>query len=370
MSSSPRVNSSPIALLGRRDHPTNALRDYCECLARAFERRGIHLEIVETFSQSRVGLTELLGLWHSSKDWRGRWILVQYTALSWSKRGFPIMFLFLLVLLKFRGARIAVVFHDPQTYSGSRFVDKARRACQRYVMSCAYGTATASILTIPLEEVPWIPRDGSKAVFIPVGSNVPPPASSILNAQNATRKKKTIAVFSMTDGALAPEIEDIAIAVKYAGQQIQTLRLVTLGRGSKRAEERLRQMLSGEQAEFVALGLLSPEEISNTLAGSDVLLFARGSLSAQRGSAIAGIACGLPIVAYSSSTPKLPLSAAGILFVPLGDREELSRATARVLTDAQLWKELHERSVCAYAKYFSWDAIAAKFAKILFNDAT
>jgi glycosyltransferase involved in cell wall biosynthesis len=370
MSSSTSVYSSPIALLGRQDHPTNALRDYCECLAEALERRGIHLEIVEAFSRSQGPLSALFRLWRKSKDWSGRWILVQYTALSWSKRGFPITFLFLLLILKLRGTCVAILFHDPGTYSGNRFVDRARSAFQRYVMRSAYRTTNVSILTIPLEDVPWIPRDWSKAAFIPVGSNIPPPARSILNEPRKATEKKTIAVFSMTDGGIAPEIEDIAIAVKYVGQQIRRPRLVTLGRGSKRAEEKLRQRLSGVQAEFVALGLLSPEEISKTLAESDVLLFARGSLSAQRGSAIAGIACGLPIVAYSSLSPRPPLSEAGVLFVPQGDREELSRATARVLTDGKLWEELHERSLCAYEKYFSWDAIAAKFVKILFNDAT
>src|ERR1700758_3652835 len=107
---SPSSNSSPIALLGRRDQPTDALRDYCQCLAGALDRRSIHMEITEV-SWTRQGFpAALLELWHTSKAWKGRWILVQYTALSWSKRGFPIMFLFLLLLLRVRKARIAVVF--------------------------------------------------------------------------------------------------------------------------------------------------------------------------------------------------------------------------------------------------------------------
>jgi len=36
-----------------------------------------------------------------------------------------------------------------------------------------------------------------------------------------------------------------------------------------------------------------------------------------------------------------------------------------VLTDHQLWLELRERSQRAYERYFSWEAVAARFLKIL-----
>lgn len=365
------VSATPflIALLGRQDQPTDAVHDYCHWLARALARRGTQMEIVEVFCEKQSFRAAFARIWRESKHWRGRWVLVQYTALSWSRQGFPLMFLILLGLLRLRKTRIAVVFHDPATYSGRRFVDRVRSICQRCVMRCTYWVANRSILTIPLECVSWVPRNHSKATFIPVGSNVPPMAQSNLNERRGAGGKKTIAVFSMTDGGIAPEIEDIVDAVRSLGQQVQRPCLVTLGRGSKGAEETLRRRLSGVQAEFVALGLLSSEEVSRILAGSDVLLFARGGLSTQRGSAIAGIACGLPIVAYSSSSPRPPLSEAGVLFVPIGDREELSRAVARVLTDSQLWDELHQRNLRAHEKYFSWDAIAAKFVNMLSNDA-
>jgi len=358
-------NSSLIALLGRRDQPTDAVRDYCHWLTEALARRGLRMEIGEVSWQNQGVSSALVLLWRKSKSWRGRWILVQYTALSWSRRGFPLMFLILLWLLRLRKVHIAVVFHDPSTYSGKHFVDSARSFCQRWVMRCSYWIAKRSILTIPLELVSWVPRNPSKATFIPVGSNIPPLVRSNSNGQRQKTNAKTIAVFSMTDGGIAPEIDDIAFVVKSIGKQVQRSRLITLGRGSKRAEEALRQRLAGAQAEFVALGLLSREEVSRTLAASDVLLFTRGSLSTQRGSAIAGIACGLPIVAYSDSKERPPLSEAGILFVPQGDKEQLSVAVARVLTDTQLWEHLHRLSLRAQEKYFSWDVIADKFLKIL-----
>src|SRR6516164_3720481 len=78
-----------VALLGRRDEPTDALEDYCGRLAQALRRRGFSLEI------SRIPWAEqgwLGGLKDANKQFdhmRGRWALVQYTALAWSRRGFP-----------------------------------------------------------------------------------------------------------------------------------------------------------------------------------------------------------------------------------------------------------------------------------------
>jgi glycosyltransferase involved in cell wall biosynthesis len=323
------------------------------------------MEIEEVSWESQGFTSALFLVWRKSKSWIGRWILVQYTALSWSRRGFPLPFLILLWLLRLRNMHIAVVFHDPSTYSGKNFVGGARSFCQRCVMRCSYWIAKRSILTIPLELVPWAPRNPSKATFIPVGSNIPPLVRSNSNGRREKTNAKTITVFSMTDGGIAPEIEDIAFAVKSLTKQVWRPRLITLGRGSKRAEETLRQKLTGIEVEFIALGILSPEEVSKTLAASDVLLFTRGSLSTQRGSAIAGIACGLPIVAYSNSKERPPLSEAGILFVPQGDKEGLSVAVVRVLTDSELWEQLHHLSLRAQEKYFSWDVIADEFLKIL-----
>src|SRR2546425_289219 len=83
--------------------------------------------------------------------WRDQWTLLQYTALSWSRHGFPLGVLALLCALKLRHARLAVIFHDPGAYSGTRFIDRARRACQRWVMRTAYRWAERSIVNVPVE---------------------------------------------------------------------------------------------------------------------------------------------------------------------------------------------------------------------------
>jgi len=94
-------------------------------------------------------------------------------------------------------------------------------------------------------------------------------------------------------------------------------------------------------------------------------LFVRSPVTTQRGTAIATIACGVPLVAYSYASLPGPLAEAGIVGVPFGDRDKLAEATVRVLTDPRLWLDLHERSRRAHEKYFTWQAVASRFLEVL-----
>ena len=81
---------APIALLGREDLPTDGVRDYCLQLSRAFARRGEHLDVAEVRRETQGWLRAVGQLWRESRAWKGRWVLLQYTSLMWSRRGFPV----------------------------------------------------------------------------------------------------------------------------------------------------------------------------------------------------------------------------------------------------------------------------------------
>ena len=354
-----------IALLGRRDRPTDALDDYCRCLSEAFAARGHALELERVGWPESGWLRSLFGLASKSRARKGQWVLVQYTALAWSRRGFPLLFLMVLGLLRLCKTRIAVVFHDTQPYTGRRLVDTLRRACQLFVMRSTYRLTDASILCIPLENVSWLPPKPTKARFIPVGANIPAVTATRRSARNG-HEAKTIAVFGITGGGdVGNEVLDIAFAAKTTAKRVPRVRLVTLGRGSIESETKFREALHGSPVEYNALGILSAQEVSRVLAASDVALFVRGRLSTQRGSAIASIACGVPLVAYADACLPAPLAEAGVLPVRCGDGPELADATVRVLTDHRLWLELHQRSQRAHVKYFSWQAVTSSFLQVL-----
>ena len=123
--------------------------------------------------------------------------------------------------------------------------------------------------------------------------------------------------------------------------------------------------LAGSPVEVLVLGLIPAEEIVRVLGASDVLLFVRGQISSRRGSAIAGIACGLPVIAQEGSETAPPITEAGVVLVPATAPSEFGPALLRVLSDQAYRASLAERSRNAQQQYLSWSVIAAQYAKAL-----
>ena len=369
MNSSQAAENSPgtiIAIVGRRDEPTDGVRDYCSWLSQALRRRGVTLETSEVDWATHGWMRALRDLGRRSRDWRGHWVCFQYTALSWSRRGFSFGALAALWLLRRRGARCAVVFHDSSQFPGAGLRARIRGACQRWVMRAAYRLSASCIFTLPPERVSWLPGEHTKAAFVPIGSNIPECSDARGIGPWAVGKKKTVAVFCVTgSGYTAREVADIAYALSRVKQDVSGVRLVVLGRGSEEAREPLEGALDGTGLEVSVLGLLPAGEVARTLSNADALLFVRGQVSPQHGSAIAGIACGLPIVGYGESPCCFPISEAGVQLVPWGNRDALAEALHQVLTDERLWNQLHERSRQVQANYFSWDRIAERYLTVL-----
>src|SRR5436305_13450074 len=135
-----------IAILGRQDKPTDAVEEYCRYLGEALLAEDFEL-IIERVAWPESGWTRAASaLRHRAKGWRGAWVLVQYTALAWSARGFPVRFPRVLRTLKAAGARVAVVFHDVEPYSGTRVTDGLRRRAQWRVLVSALCLCRACVL--------------------------------------------------------------------------------------------------------------------------------------------------------------------------------------------------------------------------------
>jgi hypothetical protein len=227
--------------------------------------------------------------------WRDEWVFLQYTALAWSQRGFPLQILRVVGSLRDAGSRVAIVYHDVEAYVGSRMIDKVRRSAQLRTMRRALRISDLAVFTVPLEKVSWVSAAPKNAVFIPVGANLT--SSAVLHLDSSSvGAVKTIAVFGITGGdAGRSEMEMIVEAVRFAAKQIGRLRLVVLGRNSESADTELRAALRHAPVAIEVLGVIPAEEVARALCSADVLLFVRGSISTRRGSAIAGIACGLPV---------------------------------------------------------------------------
>jgi glycosyltransferase involved in cell wall biosynthesis len=355
-----------VALLGRRDEPTDAVEEYCRYLRAALRPHGFALELARVPWHERGWPTALQELRGQSASWRGISVLVQYTALAWSRRGFPLRFLRVLRILRAAGARVAVVFHDVAPYSGRRFVDRLRRRVQLHAMREALHLADVAVFTVPVEKLSWVPPGCRNTIFIPVGANLPLPEATFDSPQIAASQPPTVAVFGITGGKAGRlESEIITETIRFAAKRIPKLRLLAFGRHADHAEPFLREGLRGVAVDLQVSGVLPSEEVVRILSSSAILLFVRGPISSRRGSAIAGIACGLPVIAYAGAETAAPITEAGVILVSPEEREELGEALVRVLSDREYRTSLAERSRRAYEQYFSWKAIAVRYAEAL-----
>lgn len=358
-----------IALLGRRDEPTDAVEEYCRYLGEALAIHNFRTEIRRVPWDQHGWSASLQALRLQAESWRGSDVLLQYTALAWSARGFPNHFLKIIRLLHHYGARVIVVYHDAEPFGGTRLVDRVRRIAQVHTMRSALRTCDEAVFTVPAANLSWPGGKPNNARFIPVGANFSAPRNTA--PAGKPHELPTVAVFSITGGTAGDrETEDIAAIVKFASAKIGKLRLLVFGRHAEVREEALRERLSASDVELGVEGVVEPGEIIDRLASSDVLLFLRGAISSRRGSAIAGIACGLPVIGLSGTETAAPITDAGVVLLPKDlDRSNLQRQAGeglvRVLSDAAFRNELAERSRLAQERYFSWPAIAKQYLEVL-----
>jgi glycosyltransferase involved in cell wall biosynthesis len=360
---------SLVMLVGRQDKPTDAVRDYGSRLTEALTSQGIACETWDLRWDEQGWIKGLAALWMQSRAWAGRWVVLQYTALMWSRRGFPVSLPLVLKILRIRGCRVAVMFHDVYAVPASRWIDRIRVFLQEQIMRHLAVNASRAILPVALQRISWLPLRQGYCEFIPVGANVPSVDELRKSGYVVQRHKKipTVAVFGIPTwpAAQAREVTAIIGSVRKASLQTGDLQLLVLGRGAKEAESLLRSGLSGTAIKLQVVGLRSGAEISAALCSSDVFLFVRGGLSTRRGSGLAALACGLPIVAYRGEETGPSLTEAGIAFAPEGDVELLGDELARVLLDHDLRLHMAERNLTVFRQWFSWDRIASRWVDVL-----
>ena len=362
-----------IALLGRRDEPTDAVEDYCRYLGQALAAHNIQLEIRRVPWNEHGWAASLEALRLQAETWRGTWILLQYTALAWSARGFPARIFRVLRVLRKAGTRIAIVFHDVEPFGGLRILDRIRRRLQLGAMRDMAAFSDRNIFTVMPNRITWLGHSDSakQPSFIPVGANLP----SSLKPQfhGDLHSPPTIAVFSVTGGSAGDrEARNVIAAMRIASEKLGKLRLLVFGRHAEVREAALRKGLDDLPIELSIEGVVEESELVTRFADSDVLLFVRGTISTRRGSAIAGIACGLPVIALQGRETAPPITDAGVILLSEGSDEttlhsQLGEAIVRVLSQNHLRAQLAQRSRAAQEKYFSWSAIAKRYAGFLLD---
>jgi glycosyltransferase involved in cell wall biosynthesis len=358
----PRDRRRWVALLGRQDQPTDALEDYCKLLAQSLHKRGYSLEISRIAWAEQGWRHALMDAEKRFAEQRAGWALVQYTALAWSRRGFPLRFDRMIDRLKDAGIHVLIVFHDPEPFGGRRCRDHLRRRVQLAVMRRAARLADKIVSTISPDRVTWMqdPAIRAKTLLLPVGSNLPVVPRKTQRPGNGI---PVVIVFGFSN--LASETSMIAWVLCRVAKVVGPLHLTVFGRGAKVAGTLLLPLLADSQVELEDFGVLEAERASSLLTNADIQLFVRSGLSTRRGSGIAGIACGLPIIGFSDAETAFPITEAGVRLVPMGDREGLVRELVLVLKQQTLRETLRQRNLEATERYFSWDRIADAYLSFL-----
>jgi glycosyltransferase involved in cell wall biosynthesis len=355
-----------VGLLGRRDMPTDGVEDYCTFLGKALVRHGVELRQVRVPWTQQGWIATIRRLSRESAAWRGKWVLLQYTALGWSRRGFPFGALAVLAVVIRGGARVAVVFHESDHQTGSGLLQGIRGWCQDWVIRRLHSGARKAIFTVPLEAIAWLPSRQSKAAFISIGANIPE-CTRRRATPALTVSEKSVIVFGVTcsPDAAAREVNEISTVMVEVRKKIDGLRLVVMGRGSVEAQEHFLTALRGHDVELVVRGILPAEEIAHELESAHALLFVRGGITPRHGSVMAGIASGIPIVGYRDESIGGPLEQAGVAWSPWHDQESLILTLVGVLRDPGRWMELHDRNLEVQKKHLSWTRIAEQFEAVL-----
>ena len=403
-----------IALLGRKDEPTDAVEEYCRYLSAALEPHDFQMEIRRVPWELHGCRQALRALHLQSEAWRDTWVLVQYTALAWSARGFPLKFPRVLRLLKSAGARVAVVFHDVEPFSSPRLIDRIRHRVQQRTMRQALHLVDLAIFTVPLYKLSWLPfiptnavytdptasanprlspntiksvqeiispekllklEAGNKAAdnpspllgrshFIPVGPNLPIPEQ--WQSPYRPNDIPTVGVFSITGGNQgAIETQKILSAIQHAAKTVSKLHLSVFGRHAELRQDALRKGLENYPVQLSVDGVLEDKQIIDRIRGCDVLLFVRGGISTRRSSAIAGISCGVPMVAFVGSETTWPFLDAGVILVSPSDPNELNDALVRLLVNPELRAGFSRVNQIIHNEHFAWHVIAGRYAALL-----
>ena len=337
-------------VVGARDMPTDGVRDFAERLVLAIrpELDASVLEIAWATDGWKRALTSIPPL-------RGV-ALIQYTHLAWSRRGFPIGALRAALALRRAGARVGVVFHDPSPFTGSRVRDRLRARVQRAVVRRLARHADVAFSTLEPGHVPVLEGIEPAPRFLPAGSNIP------IVPRTTVDHGFTISVFCLTERH-RDEAAAIAEIISRARARAPEVALQVFGRGAMDAEGILRSALGNEG--LTVEGLLDATEIAQRLAGSGALLFVRGEASSRRGTIIAAICNGLPVVASEGAETGPAIRGAGVALFSRGDHAAAADQLIRLHDDSAYRRQQRDRQREACSATFSWSAIASTVEEAL-----
>jgi glycosyltransferase involved in cell wall biosynthesis len=342
-----------IAVVGVSLSPTCGVRDHAGLLAAELERGGASCSLHwlrrdgGSFGSERAQLRgwarELTAeLSEASPDV----VVLHYSVFSYSYKGVPLFVAPVLAALRAAGFPLVSIMHEyvyRWNYGGWR--GKVWALTQRMLLVEVIRASSAVIVTAEvrarwLASRPWLPR--RPTLLAPVFSNLPAP----LAPAPAPRELPVLGIFGYAyQGAAVDLVLDAVGALRRRGVEVALMLLGAPGASSPPGQMWLEgSRRRGLQESLSFSGRLPAQELSDALAGCDVLLFAdTGGPTSRKGTLAGSLASGRPLVAIDGPQAWPALLDAGALRVARPNPDALADAVAELLADADAREALGSR---------------------------
>jgi hypothetical protein len=303
------------------------------------------------------------GLWSLGRQLtrvRPRRILLQYTphAFGWKAANVP-----LCLLLSWRGlvgrGDVRVMFHEVALPFGRRPLVNALAVTQRMMAKAL----TAGARRVYLSTSSWTPlvgdgHRGSRLRWLPIPANVPsdvsPAAAAAVRCSvgGCDLDAEIVGHFGTYGDAVTPLLRTSLSLLLERRPQVRGL---LIGRGAERFRRTLVERNPAWSPRVVAAEDLAPKQVAAHLKACDLVVqpYPDG-VSTRRTTAMAGLACGTPVVtnlgALSESLWTLDAPAAAVR-TPAGD--EIAALAARLLDDPTRREKIGKEGRAYYDRHFA-----------------
>jgi glycosyltransferase involved in cell wall biosynthesis len=319
------------------------VRDHAFLLAEALGREHVSCSMhwLSTREQSLASSRAEIRTWTSAlaselDSAQPDAILWHYSIFAYSHRGMPLFVHPLLAALSRTGVPVIAIMHElayPWRKGGLKgdvWAATHRVALFEVVRACRAVIVTADFRAEWLSSRRWLPT--RPVAVAPVFSNLPPPAS-------APRRADAVPVVGLFGYSFAPAtvslVLDAVRRLSDRGVRLQLLLLGAPGASSPVAELWRRSAESLGVAQALSFsGTLSAQELSDALAGTDMLVYADAAgLASRKGTLAGSLASGRPLIALEGRRRWSELlDAEAALVVPRGS-DALAGAVQALLAD-------------------------------------
>jgi glycosyltransferase involved in cell wall biosynthesis len=354
-----------IVLHGDRAAAIDGIRDHTRELAAALARSGPRVAVCPIDTRGRA-----VRRW--ARSWRRLTrlgpedaVVIQYSPFCWGRRGFAPGLLAMVAALRARPRRptIALLVHEPFVPMSSwRWaLMGAWQRLQLALLRLAADVVFVSIEPWARRLAGWLPKRPS--LHLPVGSNFP----DARGRREGERERLGVAPETLVLACLGRDhpaflrghVVGAVNAVAPLGRPLQVLNLG----GEAPALEGVAAGIAVDTP-----GFLESEEFAARLAAADIFLLPTvDGASTRRGSLMAALQHGLPVLATEGELTDAVLrrAGAGPVLTAVADEAGFRRAAVRLAGDAEARAAVGAAGRRLYERDFDWSVTARRLLAAL-----